>query len=273
MQHSPHHQSSRSKSRQAPLPPAGGAGGGLKCSPPVLHILELVLHQTLGCAPKHKEHHRHLGPPLTPPAGGRGIFSLHAFSSFLISLLLLLTLSACGSMGMGGNSGNMVSGHGLPKTRPDPVAERYISLLHPHSGERLNVTYYHDGHYDANIMNKINLLFRDRHADVAGEIDPELIDYLVDIRTRLGLPPTVVFEILSGYRTRETNEKLAFTNGNVAPESLHMHGWAVDFRISHVNGSAISEIAKTMQRGGVSYYASDNHVHVDLGNIRTWHEK
>jgi len=52
-----------------------------------------------------------------------------------------------------------------------------------------------------------------------------------------------------------------------------MHGWAVDFRIAHVNGSAICEIAKTMQRVGVAYYPADNHVHVDLGNIRTWKQR
>ncbi|MFT2536348.1 YcbK family protein, partial [Escherichia coli] len=84
------------------------------------------------------------------------------------------------------------------------------------------------------VLKKINYLFRDRHANVAGSIDPELIDHLVDIRTRLGLPPTIVFEILSGYRTRKTNERLAWSNAQVAKESLHMHGWAVDFRVAHV---------------------------------------
>jgi uncharacterized protein YcbK (DUF882 family) len=113
---------------------------------------------------------------------------------------------------------------------------------------------------------------RDRHAGVVGKIDPELVDYLVDIRKRLDLPQTVPFQILSGYRTPETNARLAITNGNVAKESLHMRGWAVDFRIDGVSGKAICEIAKTMQRGGVAYYPEDNHVHVDLGNIRTWHE-
>ncbi len=116
-------------------------------------------------------------------------------------------------------------------------------------------------------------MFRDRQTNETAKIDPELIDYLVDIRTRLGLPPTVVFEILSGYRSRDTNEKLRDSSGQVAKESLHMHGWAVDFRIKGVNGKAIAEIAKTMQRGGVSYYPSSNHVHVDLGNIRTWATK
>ena len=111
--------------------------------------------------------------------------------------------------------------------------------------------------YDPRALEKINKLFRDRHADVVGEIDPELIDYMVDIRTRLGLPQTIVFKVLSGYRTPETNAMLAQHNKNVAMESTHMHGWAVDFRIDDVDGRAICGIARTMQRGGVAYYPHD----------------
>jgi uncharacterized protein YcbK (DUF882 family) len=191
---------------------------------------------------------------------------MHRTFRFLPYLLVFLLVACVNS----GPETHSVSAYGLPKTRPDPLAERRIVLLHPESGEHLDVVYFHNGDYDATIMKKIDVLFRDRHANVTGKIDPELIDYLVDIRTRLGLPPTVTFEILSGYRTPATNARLAFSNSNVAKESLHMHGWAVDFRISHVDGSAICEIAKTMQRGGVAYYPNDNHVHVDLGNIRTW---
>ncbi len=188
-----------------------------------------------------------------------------------LTLMFVLLLPACSLFTH--SATKPVSYAGLSKTHPDPLAERRIILLHPESGERLNAVYFHDGDYDDEVLRKINRIFRDRHVGITGPIDPELIDYLVDIRTRLGLPPTVVFEILSGYRTQDTNRRLAFHNGNVAKESLHMHGWAVDFRIAHVNGQAICEIAKTMQRGGVAYYPADNHVHVDLGNIRTWKEK
>jgi uncharacterized protein YcbK (DUF882 family) len=190
---------------------------------------------------------------------------------FLYLLLLVFGLSACG--GGAATGGKTVSSYGLPKTRPDALPERHIVLLHPDSGETLDTVYFHDSGYDTAVLRKINNLFRDRHANVAGKIDPELIDYMVDIRTRLGLPSTVVFEILSGYRTQATNQMLAWHNAQVAKESLHMHGWAVDFRIAHVDGRAICEIAKTMQRGGVAYYPADNHVHVDLGNIRTWKQK
>lgn len=190
--------------------------------------------------------------------------------SFVFFLcLIVVSLVSCSS----GPTGKQVSFYGLSKTRPDSLAERRIVLLHPESGEKLDVVYYHDNAYDKKAMAAIDRLFRDRHADVVGEIDPELIDYMVDIRTRLGLPSTVVFEVLSGYRTPETNAMLARHNKNVALESTHIHGWAVDFRIAHVDGRAICEIAKTMQRGGVAYYPHDNHVHIDLGNIRTWQEK
>ena len=187
-------------------------------------------------------------------------------------LILSLVFLLCACAGSGSNSYHTVSGRGLPKTQPDSEATRRVVLVYPYTHETLDVVYYHDGAYDQRALKKIDALFRDRHANVAGKIDPELIDYMVDIRTRLALPPTAPFQVLSGYRTPQTNARLAITNGNVAKESLHMHGWAVDFRMAGVNGRAICAIATTMQRGGVAYYPEDNHVHVDLGNIRTWHE-
>ena len=186
------------------------------------------------------------------------------------ALALVFFVCACSSSS--GPGSHTVSGRGLSKTQPDGEATRRVVLIYPYTHEKLDVVYYHDGAYDPRAMKQIDNLMRDRHANVAGRIDPELIDYMVDIRTRLDLPPPAAFLVLSGYRTPETNARLAVTNGNVAKESLHMHGWAVDFRMEGVKGSAICEIAKTMQRGGVAYYPEDNHVHVDLGNIRTWHD-
>lgn len=199
---------------------------------------------------------------------------MHKIAVFLgvSALLVAVSLALAGCSG-GSSGGHPVSSYGLSKTRPDNLATRHIILAYPYAGEKLDVVYFHDGAYDKHALAKINNIMRDRHANVVGEIDPELIDYMVDIRTRLGLPPTIVFQVLSGYRTVETNEKLAQHNKNVAIESLHIHGWAVDFRIDDVDGRAICEIAKTMQRGGVAYYPKDNHVHIDLGNIRTWKEK
>jgi len=197
-----------------------------------------------------------------------------------ICLLLACVLCSCGSakgsfknIFSGKPSVQTVSGRGLEKTEPDRDPIRRIVLVYPYAGERLDIVYFSKGRYDPVAMKKIDKLMRDRHANIAGKIDHELIDYMVDIRKRLGLPETVPFQILSGYRSAKTNARLAKNNGNVAKESLHKHGWAVDFRVEGVDGRAMCEIAKTMQRGGVAYYPEDNHIHVDLGNIRTWHEK
>ncbi len=194
------------------------------------------------------------------------------FTTLALCLSVLIPLAGCSS-DKGSKPhfpGKLVKQYGGTKTRPDKVAERSIILLRTGTKERLNLTYFRQGRYDPKSMEAIQHLFRDRATHEIGEIDPELIDFLVDIRSRLGLPPTAAFEIMSGYRSRETNDQLRDSNGQVAKESLHTRGWAVDFRIKNVNGRAIAEIAKTMQRGGVSYYPSSNHVHVDLGNIRTW---
>lgn len=187
----------------------------------------------------------------------------------LLFLFMAFFLAACAT-----SSGyHPVRQYGGPKTKPDPALERFIVLSYPKAKEKIALTYYKKGAYLPDAMRQIDNIFRDRHNGKSIKIDPELIDFLVDIRSRLGLPPTVVFELLSGYRSRETNEALRVANNQVAKESLHMYGWAVDFRIAGVSGSAIAEIAKTMQRGGVSFYPADNHVHVDLGNIRTWKTK
>jgi len=190
----------------------------------------------------------------------------------LCALFFVFLVSACGGGSGHHPSGDLV-GAGMPKTRPDPVVQRRIVFLQPESGERLDTIYFHDGHYDPLALRKIDHLFRDRREGVTGKIDPELIDFLVDIRTRLSLPSSVMFEILSGYRTKASNVLLARHNSNVASESLHTHGWAVDFRIAGVDGRAIAAIAKTMQRGAAVFYPHSNHVHVDIGNIRNWHEK
>jgi len=195
------------------------------------------------------------------------------FFRALVCLILLTSLVTCSGQRTTPKSDRFAASYSLAKTKPDALPARRIVMMETHSGEKLDTVYFHDGAYDTSELRRINVLFRDRRANLVGEIDPQVIDYLVDLRTRFNLPPTVVFQILDGYRTRSTNATMSRTNKNVAIESLHTHGWAVDFRIPGVDGRAICEIAKTMQRGGVAFYPKSNHVHVDLGNIRTWREK
>ena len=171
----------------------------------------------------------------------------------VLACCLLLFLAACA-----GDSGT------------SQVERRFISLRHPESGEAVAVTYVQHYHYDGAAMAKIDHIFRDRHNDEEIATDPKLIDFIADLRDRIGLPETVTFDITSGYRSPETNAMLARSNRLVARDSWHTKGKAVDLRVPYVTGKAMAEIAKTMQRGGVAYYPKSGHVHIDTGGVRTW---
>lgn len=147
---------------------------------------------------------------------------------------------------------------------------RFISLRHPESGEAVAVTYIRHYQYDPDALLQIDHIFRDRHNNEAIAIDPKLIDFIADLRDRIGLPETVTFDITSGYRSPETNAMLARSSRSVARESWHIKGKAVDLRVPNVTGKAMAEIAKTMQRGGVAFYPKTGHVHIDTGGVRTW---
>lgn len=189
---------------------------------------------------------------------------------FVLVFSLLGGLGACSGNKEPLYAGALVKQYGGEKTTPDVVEKRVVSLSHPASAEKLTETYYVDGRYDFQSLGRINALLRDRRSGRIFRIDPELVDFLVDLRTRLALPPSAVFEILSGYRESETNAALRREDKPAARNSLHVQGRAVDFRLVNVNGRAVAEVAKTMQRGGVSYYPGSNHVHLDTGALRSW---
>jgi uncharacterized protein YcbK (DUF882 family) len=56
----------------------------------------------------------------------------------------------------------------------------------------------------------------------------------------------------------------------VAPHSLHMRGQAIDVRLPGVPTKRLQELALTLQRGGVGYYAKSDFVHLDTGRVRFW---
>ncbi len=147
---------------------------------------------------------------------------------------------------------------------------RFLSLRHPASGEQVAATYVWNYRYDESALARFSTLLRDRSADATQPVDPKLLDFISDLRDRVGLPETVTFDITSGYRSPATNARLATGNRQVARESWHIKGQAVDMRVPHLTGKAMAEIAKTMQRGGVAYYPKSGHVHIDTGPVRTW---
>ena len=78
------------------------------------------------------------------------------------------------------------------------------------------------------------------------------------------------FQVISGYRSPQTNAKLAAASRGVANRSLHMDGMAIDIRMPGVDLQHLHKAAKALGAGGIGYYAQSNFVHVDVGRVRSW---
>lgn len=147
-------------------------------------------------------------------------------------------------------------------------AHKTLALEHQHTGETLKLTYYEKGRLSYRALNEFSYFLRDYHNDAVHPVDPALLDQLYDVKLLLGTSKP--FQIVSGYRSPETNANLRRHSRGVARQSLHMEGRAVDIRIEGVSASHIRNAALALGRGGVGYYPSSNFVHLDTGDVRTW---
>jgi len=148
------------------------------------------------------------------------------------------------------------------------AAARRIALTNLHTRERLDIEYFRDGAYAPDALAALEVLLRDFRNGERHDIDPKLMDYLVDVAVQIGVPPA--FSVISGYRSPETNARLHERSSGVSQHSLHMQGRAIDVRISGVSCQDLAARAESLQRGGVGYYRASNFVHLDTGAFRTW---
>ncbi|WP_411726124.1 YcbK family protein [Methyloglobulus sp.] len=149
------------------------------------------------------------------------------------------------------------------------TAHKTLSLEHHHTGDTLKLTYYEHGRYIHDALKEASYFLRDYHNDAVHTVDTALLDQLYDVKLLLRVNKP--FHIVSAYRSPGTNASLRRHSRGVARHSLHMQGRAVDIRMEGVSAKTIRDAAHTLQRGGVGYYPNSNFVHLDTGEIRTWH--
>src|SRR5579883_2245270 len=128
---------------------------------------------------------------------------------------------------------------------------RTLNLIEPHTNESGSFTYMVNGSYDNAVLEKLNWFFRDWCHDEQTHMDPKLFDVLWEVYRESGSTQPV--EILSGYRSPETNAMLRRRSRLVAEHSLHIQGKAVDAHFVDVPTEKIREIAMRMQDGGVGF--------------------
>jgi len=147
-------------------------------------------------------------------------------------------------------------------------AERALSFYNTHTGENMEAVYWNQGMYMPQALADINYILRDYRTGEVKEINTDLLDLLFALRQKLETSDP--FNIISGYRSPETNYFLSSMSKGVVKNSMHIQGMAIDIRLPGYELKTLQRAAIDLRRGGVGYYPSSDFVHVDVGRIRYW---
>ncbi|MDW8259333.1 MAG: DUF882 domain-containing protein [Gammaproteobacteria bacterium] len=115
---------------------------------------------------------------------------------------------------------------------------------------------------------RFDWLLRDHRNDAVCAMSRPLLQQLVELAALLGVEAR--YEVISGYRSPQTNAALRSAGRGVAEHSLHTQGMAIDVRLRGVACAELRDAALLAARGGVGYYARPEFVHLDVGRVRAW---
>ncbi len=145
---------------------------------------------------------------------------------------------------------------------------RRVKMHSGRSGEAIDIVYWVEGEYIPEAFDEISYFMRDWRSGRVKLIDRRTVDIVA--ATQQMMDTDASFNMLSGYRTPETNRALRSASRSVARKSLHMTGQAVDLRMKGRSVRQISKAAISCHAGGVGKYSRSNFVHVDCGDVRVW---
>lgn len=154
--------------------------------------------------------------------------------------------------------------------RSGSAVKKRLSFSHTHTGEQLSVVYKVGNNYVPDAMVQLAHLMRDFRNGEVHPIDPGLLDILW--QTQANLKNASTFEIISAYRSPQTNTMLRSRSSHtgVAKNSMHLSGRAIDIRLPGVALADVRDAALDIKAGGVGYYADSGFVHLDTGKVRRW---
>ena len=149
-----------------------------------------------------------------------------------------------------------------------PKDIKTLSLFNTHTLETLEVEFSRNGIYDKAALGKLNVLLRDHRENETIAMDRDLFDQMWTLQQKSG--GNNVFEIISGYRSPVTNNKLRMKSSGVAENSYHIKGQAIDLRLRGTELSQLHQEALALNAGGVGYYPGSDFIHIDTGPVRSW---
>ena len=157
-----------------------------------------------------------------------------------------------------------------PRSEYSPKRDFELTLTNANTGEKI-LKHVKKNKRDNGInYNKLDHFLRDWRENKLIRMNNKVVNILLTIsEMALGDNNTVVVRITSGYRTNKTNAYLRQLSRNVAKNSLHIKGQAIDFTIDNISQVKLKNIAKEYAIGGLGVY--HNFIHVDSGPFRRWH--
>ena len=113
----------------------------------------------------------------------------------------------------------------------------------------------------------VNIFLRDHFTNKSTAMDAKLLPIVVDAAKNFH---SDLVTVVSGFRHPKYNLILRKKGHQVARDSQHTHGNAVDFAIPHVTTPQLHAWAKAQHLGGVGLYMESGFVHMDTGPVRYW---
>jgi hypothetical protein len=113
----------------------------------------------------------------------------------------------------------------------------------------------------------VDQFLRDHFTNEHADMDKKLVGIVVSAAKEFRADGVT---IVSGFRHPKFNLMLRKKGHQVARDSQHTHGNAVDFMIAHVPVAKLHAWAKAQKIGGVGIYPSSGFVHMDTGPVRYW---
>jgi len=146
--------------------------------------------------------------------------------------------------------------------------DKTLHLYNIHTGESIKATFWEKDHFVESELDRLDHFFRDYRINKTVTMDVNLYSLLYAI----GLVGDTKkpLEILSGYRSEQTNRLLRRQSHQVAKHSFHTRAMAVDFNIKDRYLKETLKVAMLMEFGGVGYYPKSHFIHVDTGPVRRW---
>jgi uncharacterized protein YcbK (DUF882 family) len=114
---------------------------------------------------------------------------------------------------------------------------------------------------------EVDEFLRDHYTNKSTKMDPKLVGILIAAANNFH---SDLVDVVSGFRHPKFNLMLRKKGHQVARDSQHTHGNAIDFFIPHVTTEQLHAWAKAQHLGGVGLYLTSGFVHMDTGKIRFW---